>query len=504
MYSKALTKLSVTASAFTRKKAAQDLLDLVTPLLGVKTQQRPGSLPPSPPLPPSTTDHEKILKAMRHLARSLIPGHPLHTIFHDGEIHDPLGGGSYAFQNDIAGPVLRALLRDEYVSGKAAIAHDADTETKISNDRLPHHPIVIHAGLQPNNSPHVGTLVVFCYAFAFARALRDRMAKVAEKGDVLPSVTVLITFVDTAPVKDQGVQIDGVQYQKSHRDIPEAFWRYMSDYKEVLQFLSTWSGIPVTEAFQSDLFSNPAMPSLVEYMVAQRGVLGPQLSPKYSVLALRSACPVPGCGLAEKHGRFNEYVDKKCGKALSAAIRFRCPHHSPHTIRLSDPTEVARLEANAPTRNLLRGMTHLLDTSVHHIRVTGSDYAGMYQETFLYRPLAAWSAATGQACGRTPHILYAPLIVDWSGAKLSKSLYVREDAYTIMEQLGMDGFCSYAQLRDRFDRDGGRGLRKIWDEVDSWVADPRKLFRTFSLAYMQGVVFKENDHDHGHDYHHQP
>jgi hypothetical protein len=132
-------------------------------------------------------------------------------------------------------------------------------------------------------------------------------------------------------------------------------------------------------------------------------------------------------------------------------------------------------------------MAHLLDTDKHHVRITGADYAGMYQETFLYRPLAAWSAATGHARGRTPHILYAPLVVDWSGAKLSKSLYVRDGGYAAMRLFGSDGLCSYARLKEQV---GEEGLRRLWDEVVRWVADPRKLFRCWSVEYLQRVVIK--------------
>lgn len=112
----------------------------------------------------------------------------------------------------------------------------------------------------------------------------------------------------------------------------------------------------------------------------------------------------------------------------------------------------------------------------------------MYQEVFLYRPLAAWSAATGLAAGRTPHILYAPLIVDWSGAKLSKSLYVREGGYEAMKVFGTDGLCSFARLKSQFVDDDAEGLRRIWQEVQGWLEDPRKLFRTFSVDYLKRII----------------
>jgi hypothetical protein len=316
-----------------------------------------------------------------------------------------------------------------------------------------------------------------------------------------PPVSVEITFVDTAPVEGQGIEIGGIQYQRSYRDVPEALDTYMVDYGEVLSLLSTWSDISFTTAFQSDFFSHPTIPSLLRYIVAHHDLLGHQLSPKYGTLGLRAACPFPGCGLAEKHGQMNVYNDNShrrnknaSSAAEDATITFHCPHHGPHTICISEPADVSRLEANAPARNLIRSMSHLLDTSVHHVRVTGADYAGMYQEVFLYRPLAAWSAATGLAAGRTPHILYAPLIVDWSGAKLSKALYVREGGYEAMKLLGMGGLCSFARLKSQCQAGGNdrEGLRRIWEEVQRWVDDPRKLFRMFSVEYLQRVIIEGN------------
>jgi hypothetical protein len=449
----------------------------------VTNASQPDSLSTSP----GSTNYERILTATQSLVHALIPENPLFMTFHDGQVHDPLGGGAYAFQNDIVGPMLLALLEDEATQDSVVVTRDA---LKSSNG-LPTRPIVVHAGLQPNNSPHLGTLVVFCYAFSVAKGIRDRMRVLETSGKDIspPSVTVLITFIDTAPVKDEAMEVEGIQYQRSHRDVRDALSTYMADYEEVIRYLSMWADVPVNVAFQADFFSNPSMPMLLNYMILHHETLGSQLSPRYGSLALRSACPKPGCDLAEKHGRLNEYRADNNGQ--DSTITFHCPHHGPHTVRLSCPAETARLEANAPTRNLLRSMTHLLDTTTHHIRVTGADYAGAYQEMFLYRPLAAWSAITGLARGRTPHILYAPLIVDWSGAKLSKSLYVRDGAYEFMKRQGMDGFCSYARLRELFGGDGSEGLRKIWDEVQRWMADPKKLFRSFSVAYLHGVIMRD-------------
>lgn len=337
----------------------------------------------------------------------------------------------------------------------------------------PTRPIIVHAGAQPNNSPHAGTLVVFCYTFALARALLERL-QANSQNEPGPKVSVEITFVDTAPVENEGCQVDEVRFQRSYRDTPGALATHMADYGEVLRLLSVWSGIPFRTAFQDDFFAHPVIPSLLAYLVGQRGRLGTQSPPKSHTLALRAACFIPHCALAEKHGLLNQYAP--------GHISFYWPHHGYHGVSLSRPDEVVRLEANAPTRNILRSMLHLLDEETHHVRIPGADYAGTYQETLLYRPLAEWSASTRLAAGRTPHILYAPQVIDWSGAKLSESLYVCEGGYRAMELLGTDGLCSYTRLKSRF---GNEGLARLWREVEKWVADPRNLFRAgFSVEYM--------------------
>lgn len=128
------------------------------------------------------------------------------------------------------------------------------------------------------------------------------------------------------------------------------------------------------------------MPSLLRFLIDHHEPLGYQLSPRYGTLALRAACPFQGYSLVEKHGRLNVYRKSSSNQsedvsaAHDAAIIFSCSYHRPYTICTSEPINVARLEAKAPTCNPLRSMSYLLDTSVHHVRVTGAHYAGMYPE----------------------------------------------------------------------------------------------------------------------------
>ncbi|KAJ5097125.1 hypothetical protein N7456_007846 [Penicillium angulare] len=545
---------------------------------------------------------EETLSAIKTLIPTLTPNRPIFASFHDGQVHNSLGGGSSAFHTDAIAPILRALIIDEELAKDRMGSHHEEGNWSIhlgESSRLPSRSIIVHAGAQPSD-PHVGTLVVFCYAFALARKIRHRMQAAAGKTVLDPSrVSVQITLIDTASAKEQKTEIGGIQYQRSHRDTPGMLDTHMGDCKQIISLLSKWTGIPVNIDSQWDFFSNPAIPSILRYIVDNRSLLGHQLSPKYGThiqtirfgqhvkdlkyldsfisemgrahipwqdlalddgisirefrqryndirslitgrevptnnhipfsdhvdmvetslkiiaklegqqgvrtlylaspykLGLRAACPHPGCWITEKYGRLKMYTrsglnDEKDAlfSTVEDAITFQCPYHGPHTICISKPAEVVRLEANTPTRNLIRSMCQLMDTEKHHVRVTGADYAGVYQEMFLYRPLAIWSAATGLAIGRTPHIMYAPLIVDWSGAKLSKSSYVRDGGYETMRMFGTEGLWSFACLNRQFDGDEEEGLRRVWEEVKMWLEDPKKLFRTFSVEYLQRVIMQ--------------
>ncbi|KND87222.1 hypothetical protein TOPH_08179, partial [Tolypocladium ophioglossoides CBS 100239] len=187
-------------------------------------------------------------------------------------------------------------------------------------------PIIVHAGAQPNNSTHAGTLV-----------LRNRAQTLTSQGVSLPRISVEMSSVDTAPVSDEGCEIDGIQSQRSYRNVPAALAANLAYYEEIL--VKCLGGL----AFPFGPHFNPASSPTRPFRIPR---LASQISPKYNALALRATCPVSGFALAEKHGRLNRYNPGR--------IIFSYPHYAKHSIFLSDSDEVARLKANAPTRNFIR------------------------------------------------------------------------------------------------------------------------------------------------------
>ena len=83
-------------------------------------------------------------------------------------------------------------------------------------------------------------------------------------------------------------------------------------------------------------------------------------------------------------------------------------------------------------------------------------------------------------------IVYTPLITDWSGSKISKSLYLRGGAYDYLELAGQDYLLSWEKFKEDQVRIG-----ILWAEVERWVKEPVRLFRCYSLQYMHMLFCRE-------------
>ena len=87
-------------------------------------------------------------------------------------------------------------------------------------------------------------------------------------------------------------------------------------------------------------------------------------------------------------------------------------------------------------------------------------------------------------------IVYTPLISDWSGSKVSKSLYLQKAAYDYLYQAGQEYLLSYAVFRTE-----GRDLNVLWQEIEKWVEEPYRLFRGYGLHYLH-LLFEGHDMRH--------
>ena len=346
----------------------------------------------------------------------------------DDNVYNPLGGASYVFENDIVNFLLSKFNKDN---------------------------IVISIGAQPNSSPHFGTMIVFSTAFSVARKMKE----------VNPHLNVKVLFevIDTAP--SETIEINGVKYQKSLKNTGKMDDNF-KDYIEILEYFKLIDNVDYSIRFQSEFNKQKYIYPIVKKIIEKKDEISKILDPKYNNLRIRVACPC--CGLADKNSVTTKFVDEK--------IYSYCPEHGEYITDIK--TESNKLEYNTPVRNLVRaiayGMHNNDETQDYQIlRITGSDYAGFYQEGLLYKP----AALLGYPVNELPTILYTPLVLDWSGAKLSKSLYVKEGAYSDLPSY----LINYDHLKQS---KGLAALNVIHNITNNWIENPYLLFRNYSIYYF--------------------
>lgn len=349
-------------------------------------------------------------------------------LVHDGVVHHPLGGGSYIFKKNYVEYLVRGISKKN---------------------------LKISIGAQPNSSPHFGTLVVFNLAYALGQKILERAETIKPE--------ILLEVIDTAPSETR--KIDCVDYQISLRYSKVAD-SCLAEYFELLQLLKGFSGIDYTVRRQTDFNSQPEIPRILRKIVQNKDILAPILDPQNGLLRIRVACSE--CGLTDKKGINTKYHEDR--------LESYCPEHGWFETYFNGESE--KFEFNTPLRNLIRGIVYGKDNQntaipFEWLRVTGSDYAGYYQEQLLYKA----ASLLGTSAHELPTIVYAPLIVDWSGAKLSKSLYVKQNAYKDLPKY----LVNYKEFRSKF---GEKGLKKMFEEVSSWLEESYKLFRNYSAYYF--------------------
>jgi hypothetical protein len=126
--------------------------------------------------------------------------------------------------------------------------------------------------------------------------------------------------------------------------------------------------------------------------------------PKSGKLAIRSPCPK--CGIVNKY--------------MENIIEFFCPYHGSYSVdTLKDFNE---LSYNCQLINLIIALFYQ-NHEKGYIQICGSDYAGFWQEQMIWRHLESPIL-----------IMYSSLIVDWSGYKLSKSIYLIDTNYEYLKK----------------------------------------------------------------------
>ncbi|WP_406346203.1 hypothetical protein [Streptomyces sp. NBC_00648] len=262
--------------------------------------------------------------------------------------------------------------------------------------------VVLHAGVQINGAPHVGTNVMQTATFLLAAAVRDRFGA---------EVSIRFGALDNAPYESRSCSSTGTLYERSFRHVlgaprvGELVRRY---YGGLFDALSDATGIPYDVETYTDQQSRPEFRQEFLDSLGLMDTLRWVLAPSTGTVPVSFPCP--RCGWTQKHGEDTELLSADAREARFAAV---CLDHGKYLVEVTPGTDTY-IGLTTLHRNLVKERAAARDADALPLIVKGADWAPgcrLLDEAFLCFPGAV-----------PPPRVFTPVVLSDSGAKLSKTL----------------------------------------------------------------------------------
>lgn len=329
--------------------------------------------------------------------------------------------------------------------------------------------VIINTSSQPNSNPHLGTLTTLSSAFAFAKRIRQKFNipvevefdelenspyLIKKRGDENYSKSLGDTFIDDISVSDI----------------------YMKKYIFIFEYLKKITNVNYTIKTYSEFQSNNIIRKSVIDIYKNYSFFCKLLDPGDNTLMLRTKCPL--CGYSNRDANLFKFdiVDD------SIYLTSKCLEHEEYTVIVNENNDTY-IDINTQLRDLTKGILfyeRLKDENILTIMCDGKDWSGEWATRIHYSGMHALGYDT------FTNRIFTPLIVDWSGGKYSKSLYLENDKYSGIEKVFAD-FDLYYNLF------GDDGIYRIYSEVEKWFDDPIRFFRNYSIEYFVQLLEVNND-----------
>ncbi len=356
---------------------------------------------------------------------------------------------------------------DRLIFAPVGITHLTDDNTDLLRAAADGRSrIRVTTAAQLNGVPHFGTVVTLLTVFTLAHHAQEVLG--------LPA-SVVFDALENAPAEQ--TTIDGEVYTRSVGDLLDTGHlertTQVGGFMRLLDWARQRSGVPY-EYRSYDTYQNlrPIRDGL--HRIASRpGDIAAIVAPRDRIIRVRPRCPT--CRLLQKSARDLRIT------ATPTAIRLdsHCPHHGPYT-------ETVGLDgggwydANTPVRSVLKGYLLAAERDLYDacsVSVDGADWGGAWHAHVLAPALAA----LGIPPAHWPVSIFTPLVVDRTGGKLSKTLYVTHGAYADLPDL-------FLNLDTLLDTHGDTVLDVLWTEVTRWAREPRRLHRTYTTDYLHDLL----------------
>lgn len=320
--------------------------------------------------------------------------------------------------------------------------------------------IYVNTSSHPNSSPHLGTLTTLMVAFNLARKFQD---------DFQIPAKVEFDELENSPYRAvEGNYFTSLGEMENGKTVAE---KYMEVYISIFNKLSILSDIPYIIRTYSEYQKIAVVRRTVMEIYRLYDTFRKLLDPSEEKLFLRTKCPI--CGISNRDTTSFQF--EKVNKHL--IFHSDCCLHGEYKIIFSIENN-AYIDMNSQLRDLTKGVL-ISDQRKRDKRLIimcdGRDWSGEWALRMHVQGMQrlGYSEITTR--------FFTPTIVDWSGGKYSKSVYLKHPNYSGFEAIA----ANYNELYRVF---GEKGFMVIYEEVKSWVRDPVKFFRNYSNEYFRQLL----------------
>lgn len=364
---------------------------------------------------------------------------------------------------------MTASAARDLIFAPVGIAHLTDDNTDLlraaARDRQ---HLRVTTAAQLNGTPHIGTVVTVLSVFALTAHAADALD--------LPA-TVIFDALDNAPAEN--LEIDGDIYTRTVGDLIDTGHldraERVSGFERLLGWAAHRSGLRYEFRPYSVYQSLRPVRECLHTIASRIEEFRPIVAPADRIVRIRPRCPQ--CRLMEKSAR---HLTITAGDGV-VHLDSRCPEHGRYRETIDITRTDGWYDANTPVRSIQKGA--LLSAERHtydacSVSIDGADWGGAWHAHVLAPALAT----LGIPPVEWPVSIFTPLVLDRSGGKLSKSLYVRYGA-------------NYADLPEAFlnldillDQHGDTALDVLWTEITRWATEPRRLHRAYTVDYLADLI----------------
>ncbi len=366
-------------------------------------------------------------------------------------------------------PAASSALPDGLIFAPVGIAHLTDTNADLIRAAARgRQRLRITTAAQLNGTPHIGSVVTVLTVFALT-------AHAAEELD-LPA-TVIFDALDNAPAEH--IEIDGQTYTRTVGDLIDSGLfdrqRSVASFEHLLTWAAARCGVRYEFRPYTVYQGLRPVRECLHAIASRQDQFAPIVSPADGIVRIRPRCP--GCRLMEKSAT-NLQITAGDGVVH---LDSRCPHHGTYRETIDIAGTGGWYDANTPVRSIQKG--YLLATERERydacsVSIDGADWGGAWHAHVLAPALAA----LGIPVTEWPVSVFTPMVLDRSGGKLSKTLYVRYGTdYADLPQAFLD-------LDVLLDHHGDDALDAIWTEIQRWATEPRRLHRSYTVDYLARLL----------------